>query len=101
MATLPHVEANLILNWIRWGLQLRNDRELSEALGVKPPVISKLRRKKIPMGPSLWVRIMDLTDTRLRDIPSLAQHFSDCSTRPAKKRSQKRRSNRKPREPHA
>lgn len=94
MATLPHVEANLILNWLRWWLQLRNDRELSEALGVKPPVISKLRRKKIPLGPSIWVRILDLTDTRLRDVPSLAQHFSECSTRPVENRSQKRSVNR-------
>jgi hypothetical protein len=52
-------------------LQLKNDAALSRALEVAPPVISKIRHRRLPVGASILIRmheVSDLTVTELRKL---------------------------------
>lgn len=54
-------------------LALKNDAALSRTLGVAPPVISKIRYRRIPVGPSLLVRLLEATQLHIRDLYGLTQ----------------------------
>lgn len=47
---------------------LQYDSALARALGATPPVISKIRRRHLPIGPALPVRILEVTDTGTSDL---------------------------------
>jgi len=49
-------------------LRLKNDAALSRALGVAPPVISKIRHGRLDIGDMLIIRIHELTDMPVREI---------------------------------
>jgi plasmid maintenance system antidote protein VapI len=52
--------------------KLRNDAALSRALEVAPPVISKIRNFRQPLGPALRLRIMRKFGTPLAMLDELA-----------------------------
>lgn len=52
-------------------LSLKNDAALSRALGVQPPVISKIRNGKLPVGDSLILRIHRLHGMPVAEIDQL------------------------------
>ena len=54
-------------------LALKNDAALARKLGVPPPFISKIRCRHIPVGASLLVRLLELTELHIRDLYRLAQ----------------------------
>lgn len=58
-------------------LRLRNDAALSRALEVAPPVISKIRHKKLPIGASLLIRMHELTDISIKDLRALMGDHRD------------------------
>ena len=80
MVALSDMDANQLLNWIRQELNLRSDRLLGEALGVKQPMLSRLRTGRSRIGPTILVRILDQTGVKLRDLPTLIQENSSEST---------------------
>jgi hypothetical protein len=49
-------------------LQLKNDAALSRALEVAPPVISKIRHRRLPVGASLLIRMHEVSDLSIRDL---------------------------------
>lgn len=51
-------------------LDIKNDAALSRVLEVAPPVISKIRNDKLPVGATLIIRIHELTDISISDIKS-------------------------------
>lgn len=51
-------------------LDIKNDAALSRVLEVAPPVISKIRHDKLPVGATLIIRIHELTDISISDIKS-------------------------------
>ncbi|MGV7210478.1 hypothetical protein ACLB1G_21805 [Oxalobacteraceae bacterium A2-2] len=51
--------------------QLKNDAELARKLDVMPPVISKIRHHRLPVGATLIIRMMDEFDISLREIREL------------------------------
>lgn len=56
---------------------LQYDSALARALGVAPPVISKIRRRRLPIGPALRVRILKITDASISDLQKrLVRHRS-------------------------
>lgn len=65
-------QANAILNAVMYKMKLRNDRQLSGELGVKPPVISKLRNGHQALGPAVLVRLLELSDISLRELMGYA-----------------------------
>jgi hypothetical protein len=52
-------------------LQLRNDAALSRMLEVAPPMISKIRHRRVPFGASLLIRMHEVTGLSIRDLRDL------------------------------
>jgi len=53
-------------------LCLKNDAALSRLLAVAPPVISKIRHRRLPVGPSLLLRIQDATGIQVNEARQMA-----------------------------
>lgn len=49
-------------------LRLKNDAALSRALEVAPPVISKIRHRRLPVGAALLIRMHEVSDLTIRDL---------------------------------
>lgn len=54
-------------------LGLKNDAALARALEVLPPVISKLRHRKLPIGATMLLRAHELTGSHVREIRKWAE----------------------------
>ncbi len=53
-------------------LSLKNDAALARTLGVAPPLISKIRRRRMPVGAAILVRMLETTQLHIRDLYRLA-----------------------------
>nr|DAH92572.1 MAG TPA: helix-turn-helix domain protein [Caudoviricetes sp.] len=62
--------ATLIDNVIQ-RLGLKNDAALAQAMEVAPPVISKMRNNRIPVGPLMILRIHEATGWPTRQIKAV------------------------------
>src|SRR6476619_7092203 len=49
-------------------LNLKNDAALSRALEVAPPVISKIRHRRLPVGASLLIRMHEVSDLSIKEL---------------------------------
>ena len=52
-------------------LNLKNDAALSRALEVAPPVISKIRHRRLPVGASLLIRMHEVTNLSIQELREL------------------------------
>lgn len=52
-------------------LNLKNDAALSRALEVSPPVISKIRHRRLPVTASLLIRMHEVSNLSIKDLRSL------------------------------
>lgn len=52
-------------------MELKNDAALARALEVAPPVISKIRHKKLPVGASMLIRMHEESGLPIRELRSL------------------------------
>jgi hypothetical protein len=52
-------------------LKLKNDAALSRALEVTPPVISKIRHRRLTVGASLLIRMHEISDLSIKEMRSL------------------------------
>lgn len=59
--------------------QLKNDAALARLLEVAPPVISKIRHGRLPIGASMLLRIHEETEL---PIPLLYQYLNAANDRP-------------------
>lgn len=60
-----------LLDALLYKLRLRNDRALAFALGVAPPVLSKIRHRKLPVGASLLIRMHETTGLTTAELRAL------------------------------
>ncbi|MET3117395.1 hypothetical protein AAKU64_001611 [Undibacterium sp. GrIS 1.8] len=58
---------NLLDTLIRQ-LHFKNDAALSRALEVAPPVISKIRHRRLPVGASLLIRMHEISNVSIKDL---------------------------------
>lgn len=65
-------EPKILLDAVIQQLHLGSDAALSRALGVTPPIISKIRNAKMPVGYAILVRILETTDLTMRELYELA-----------------------------
>jgi hypothetical protein len=65
---LPEYNPNRLLDEMMKMLRLKNDAALSRTLSVAPPVISKIRHRILPIGPSLLIRMHEVSDLSIRDL---------------------------------
>jgi hypothetical protein len=61
-------DPNNLLDSLIEKLNLKNDAALSRALEVAPPVISKIRHRRLPVGASLLVRMHEVSDLSIREL---------------------------------
>jgi len=61
-------DPNKLIDGLIDHLSLKNDASLSRALDVAPPVISKIRNRKLPVGASILVRMHDVTGLPINDL---------------------------------
>lgn len=62
---------NLLLDEVIQLTKLKNDAALSRALGVSPPVISKIRSGRLPVGATIALSIHEISDmpfVRIKEI---------------------------------
>lgn len=62
---------NHLLDVLIGKLQLKNDAALSRMLEVAPPVISKIRHRRLPVGASMLIRMHEVTGMTIRDLRDL------------------------------
>jgi plasmid maintenance system antidote protein VapI len=67
----PTYDPNSLLDALLARLRLKNDAALSRALEVAPPVISKIRHKKLPVGASMLIRMHEVSDMSIRELREL------------------------------
>ena len=49
-------------------LKLKNDAALSRALEVEPPLISKIRHRRLPVGASMLIRMHEVSDLSIKEL---------------------------------
>lgn len=62
---------NHLLDTLLEKLALKNDAALSRKLEVAPPVISKIRHLRLPIGASLLIRMHEVTDMSIKELREL------------------------------
>ena len=67
----PAYDPDKLLNAIIDRLGLKNDAALARALEVAPPVISKIRHRRLPVGASLLIRMHEVTEYSIRELRDL------------------------------
>lgn len=65
---------NALLDLAAEMLKAKNDAQLSRALAVAPPVISKVRHARLPVGAVLIIKIHETTGMAVREIKSYITH---------------------------
>jgi hypothetical protein len=64
-------DPNRLLDALIGKLQLKNDAALARALEVSPPVLSKIRHLKLPVGASMLIRMHEEADLSIRELRGL------------------------------
>lgn len=67
----PGYDPNNLLDHLIKTLGLKNDAALSRALEVAPPVLSKIRHRRLPVGASLLIRMHEISDISIRELRDL------------------------------
>jgi hypothetical protein len=61
-------DPNNLLDSLIQRMSLKNDAALSRSLEVAPPVISKIRHRKLPVGASLLIRMHEVSDLSIKEL---------------------------------
>jgi hypothetical protein len=61
-------DPNHLLDSLIEKLKLKNDAALSRALEVAPPVISKIRHRRLPVGASLLIRMHEVSGMSIQEL---------------------------------
>lgn len=67
----PGYDPNHLLDVMLEKLKLKNDAALSRALEVAPPVISKIRHRRLPVGASMLIRLHEVSDLSVAELREL------------------------------
>jgi hypothetical protein len=64
-------DQNRLLDHLLNTMKLKNDAALSRVLSVAPPVISKIRHHRLPVGPAIKIRILEKFDLTVHQVNHL------------------------------
>jgi plasmid maintenance system antidote protein VapI len=67
----PGYDPDRLLDAMLEKLHLKNDAALCRALEVAPPVISKVRHRRLPVGASLLIRLHEVSDLSVSQLREL------------------------------
>lgn len=68
-----HAGNNDLLDMLLDKPGMKNDAALARALEVAPPVISKIRHGRLPIGASLLIRMHEVFDVSIRELKRIAR----------------------------
>jgi hypothetical protein len=71
LSSLKSYNPNNLLDVLMEKMKLKNDAALSRALAVAPPVISKIRHRRLPVGASLLIRMHEVTQMSIKELRDL------------------------------
>ena len=83
-ASNPHYNPGNLLDVLFKVVGARNDAQLARALEVSAPVICKIRSKKMPVPPSMLIRMHEVTKISISDLRKLAGDFRAHTGRSAR-----------------
>ena len=63
---------NRLLDTLIEKMQLKNDAELCRVLEVQPPIVSKIRHRKLAVGATILLRMHEKSELSIRDLKELA-----------------------------
>jgi hypothetical protein len=61
-------DPNALLDALIEKLSLKNDAALARTLEIAPPVISKIRHRRLPVGASLLIRMHEVSDLSIKEL---------------------------------
>jgi hypothetical protein len=64
-------DPNRFLDFLLGHLDLKNDAALSRRMGVPPPVLSKFRHFRVPVGPAFLIQAHDYTGLSLNELRAI------------------------------
>lgn len=67
----PQYDPNNLLDGLHANLRLKNDAQLARMLEVGPPVISKIRHRRLSVGGALLIRMHEVTGLKIDDLRSM------------------------------
>lgn len=67
-AVTVQYDPNALLNDVRNHLGVSSDAALCARLDLAPPVMSKIRHKKLTIGPTLLIRLHEETNWSIKDL---------------------------------
>lgn len=70
-ADLPPFDPNRMLDAVIARLNLKNDAALCRVLEIQPPIISKIRHGRLPVGASILIRLHEETGLHVRELRNL------------------------------
>jgi plasmid maintenance system antidote protein VapI len=68
----PSYSPNVVIDALISRMGLPSDAELARRLDVAPPVISKLRHHKLPLGASLIISMHEASGISIRELKAMA-----------------------------
>lgn len=71
MTTTHSYNPDNLLSSLIAKLNLKNDAALSRALEVAPPMISKIRHRRLPVAASLLIRMHEISALSIKDLREL------------------------------
>nr|WP_314623538.1 hypothetical protein [uncultured Noviherbaspirillum sp.] len=99
LVTQESYNPNHLLDILIERLNLKNDAALSRALEVAPPVISKIRHRRLPVGASMLIRMHEVSTMSVRELRDLMgdrrtkYRLSDAQGKPKPATSEKQQVN--------
>ena len=66
-----------LLDHVSTLLDVKNDAALAKELGVAPPVISKIRHRRMQVGGSFLIRLHEVTTLSIRELRTLMGDHTD------------------------
>lgn len=64
----PDFDPNRMLDAMINRLKLKNDAALCRLLGISPPMLSKIRHGRLPVGASILIRLHEETGLHVREL---------------------------------
>ena len=80
----PHYSPEILLDTVMRVLGLRYDRHLAQRLGVQPPQICKIRKRRLLVTPAILISMHEETGLGLRELRALMGDYRE-HTRPSAK----------------
>ena len=71
LAKLTTYDPNPLLDTVTEYLNVKNDAALSRALAIAPPIISKIRHRRLPVGASILIRMHEVSNLPIRELRDL------------------------------